>query len=337
MTTDPIRLLDDPSATMELREFMLGQDRPDTLPAAERRAVERRIAASVLAFPLSMKVGGLLSQGTTTAGGGTAASTAATSSAVASSTTGGVAAGSSAAGSGAVTSGAWATGSAGIASGSVAPAAAAGGALAKATLTVVGAKGTVGALLGALTVTKGAAVLGVALATGVGASYVAKDVTFAHQGAASAPAQVAAAYAAPHRTSAPAADSALTAAPTSSAGDTLAGSEELASRRPVEARSALSLEDLEDAELASAATLDDGGVGHPRAKDTGTMAGENAQHEYASERLREEVELLRRVQQLLRSDRALAAEALERYDAKFPRGAMRAEYDVLRRRLLAMP
>ena len=60
MTRDPIRFLDDPTATMELREFMLGQERPDALPAGQRRAVERRIAVSVLALPLSLKVGGLL-------------------------------------------------------------------------------------------------------------------------------------------------------------------------------------------------------------------------------------------------------------------------------------
>ena len=52
----------------------------------------------------------------------------------------------------------------------------------------------------------------------------------------------------------------------------------------------------------------------------------------SSEQLQEEVALLRRARELLRSDRTLAVKVLERYDTKFPQGAMRAEYDVPRRR-----
>jgi len=360
MTSDPIRFLDDPSVAAELREFMLGESRPDALPSRQRDVVQRRIAASVLALPLSLKVGGLFSQGGAATGGagvgttgaGTAAGGMSASSAAASSAAASSAAASSAAASSAAATGVAVTGTA--VGASVAPTAAAG-----VGLTLAGAKGVAAGLAGAVSVTKGAAVLGVALATGAGAGYVAHEsgstpASTLEPAPVSAPAPNAARSRATRvgtrMGAAPLPESAL-ASKEGAAKDGASASGASSRGSSLGAQGALSLQDLEDVEDGSAlpaGSLPPSGgalaaADGPGAERLGTErpAAERLDAErlgaerLGAERLDEEVELLRRAQQLLRVDRALAAEALERYDAKFPQGVMRAEYDVLRRRLVS--
>jgi len=389
MTTQPIRLLDDPSVALELRDFLQSQSGPDPLPARERDLVQRRIAASVLALPLSLKLGGLISQGTATTG---AASSGAVSTGVAS----GSGAASSAVVSGVASTGTVSTGAVtaaasvgvgnatasglGLVGASLAPSAAAGGAIASTGLTLAGAKGVVAGLAGAVSVTKGAAVLGVALATGAGASFVAREVTPARS-------TVVETDGARERTSAPSARQAaqtrsaktglrMSGAPREESPEGALREEELArgsgaspERVQVASRSAkatsvpsakphasgaLSLSDLEDVRHGEGAEPGDGAVtgsntdgagaqvteGRGTASRSGVVSrgatpevARTEAEQNASERLQEEVTLLRSAQQLLRTDPAMAREALDRYDVTFPQGAMRAEYDVLRRRL----
>jgi hypothetical protein len=330
MSEQPIRFLDDPSVAFELREFVLDQARaareqPEALSDGARRMVEGRIAASVLALPVSMKLASLLSQGGTLSSGGVPS--AAVTGSVSSATTSVTAAAVSNAGAGI-----------GIAGASVAPAATAGGALATTTLTVAGAKGV--GLLGALSVTKGVAVLGLAVATGAGATYAVNDrvaagsevTSLAHEGAFESASRV-------DRGVTRQSGSVRIGKPVA-VGDVASDGRQQPVRdslRSATVRSAsaeLSLEDLEEVPR-------DGALREDRARrapaDAGNQPALGPEYPSASERLQEEVELLRRAQQLLRTDRVLAAEALERYDAKFPSGAMRAEYDVLRRRLLSQP
>ena len=326
MSEQPIRFLDDPSVALELREFMLDQARaareePEALSDGARRLVQGRIAASVLALPVSMKLGSLLSQGGTVSSGAA---------------TGGVSSASTSVAAAAVSN---AGAGIGIASASVAPAATAGSALAT-TLTVTGAKGV--GLLGALSVTKGVAVLGLAVATGAGATYAVNDRVVA--GSEWSGPEAASAASRVDRVVTLQSGSVRIGKP-SAAGDfasdgrrqPVRDSVGSASVRSASARSAgaeLSLEDLEE-EPQDAALREEATRHVPAPASKRTALGPESLN--ASERLQEEVELLRRVQQLLRADRVLAAEALERYDAKFPQGAMRAEYDVLRRRLLSQP
>jgi len=351
MTSDPIRFLDDPSVAAELREFMLGEARPDTLPSRQRDVVQRRIAASVLALPISLKLGGLLSPGGATTGGagvgttgaGTAAGGMSASSVVSSSAAASSVASSSVASGSAAATGVAATGTA--VGASVAPTAAAG-----VGLTLAGAKGVAAGLAGAVSVTKGAAVLGVALATGAGAGYVAHE-NGAHEGGSTLePALVSAPAPNAARSRATRVGTRIGAAPLpettlarkdGATKDGASASDPASRGSSLGAQGALSLQDLEDVEHGSslpAGGLPPGGGALATAEGLSTerpAAEGPATEKLGPDRLHEEVELLRRAQQLLRVDRALAAEALERYDAKFPQGAMRAEYDVLRRRLVS--
>jgi hypothetical protein len=343
MTEQPIRFLDDPSVALELREFMLDQARaareePEALSDGARRMVQGRIAASVLALPVSMKLGSLLSQGGTLSSGGVssgAVSSGAATGSVSSVTAAAVSNAGVGIGSGVV----------GVASASVAPAATAGGALATTTLTVAGAKGV--GLLGALSVTKGVAVLGLAVATGAGATYAVKDRVVANSEGLSSELASEGAHESARRVDrgvalrsssvrigqpVVASDSASSVRQQPAPDSVHSASVHSASARSASAE--LSLEDLE--EVPRDAALQDDPTRHV-SPEVGKQTALGLGYPSASERLQEEVELLRRAQQLLRTDRVLAAEALERYDVKFPQGAMRAEYDVLRRRLLSQP